>query len=79
MTSLLRRFDTRRFEPGDELLFAHLELADALRHMTDMDPRLPEVVVPDWRRQPAAKRLRDMRAEWTPAAHAHRRRIAGLD
>jgi phenylacetic acid degradation operon negative regulatory protein len=76
---LLERFDARQFEPGDELLFAHLELADALRRMTYMDPRLPEVLLPGWHGQRAAKRLWDLRARWTPAAHAHWRRIAGLD
>jgi phenylacetic acid degradation operon negative regulatory protein len=76
---LLERFDTPAFAPGDELLFAHLRLADALRRMTYMDPRLPEVLLPDWRGQRAAKRLRDLRAEWTPAAHAHWRTISGLD
>lgn len=76
---LLERFDSRRFESGDSLLFAHVELADALRRMTYMDPRLPEVLLPDWRGQRAAKRLRDLRAEWTPAAHAHWRRVAGLE
>ena len=76
---LLDRFDARTFQPGDELLFAHLQLADALRRMPYMDPRLPEVLLPDWRGLKAARRLRDLRAEWTPAAHARWRRIAGLD
>ncbi|MET8430692.1 PaaX family transcriptional regulator C-terminal domain-containing protein [Nocardia sp. NPDC004860] len=75
---LLERFDNHSFEPGDELLFAHLELADGLRHMTYVDPRLPEVLLPDWPGQRAAKRLQDLRAEWTPAAHAHWRHIAGI-
>lgn len=73
---LLSRFDTRQFEPGDEQLFAHLELADALRRMAYLDPRLPEVLLPNWRGLKAAKRLRDLRAEWSPAAHAHWRSIA---
>ncbi|WP_067662222.1 PaaX family transcriptional regulator [Nocardia miyunensis] len=75
---LLERFDSRRFATDDELLFAHVELADSLRRMTYMDPRLPEILLPHWRGQQAAKRLRDLRAEWTPAAHAHWHRIAGL-
>ena len=73
---LLARFDTHPFEPGDEQLFAHLELADALRRMAYLDPRLPEILLPNWRGLKAAKRLRDLRAEWTPAAHAHWRRVA---
>ncbi len=76
---LLERFDSHVFAPGDELLFAHVELADALRHMTYLDPRLPEVLLPDWHGQQAAKRLRDLRSEWTPAAHAHWRHIAGFE
>ncbi|MGY4101536.1 PaaX family transcriptional regulator [Nocardia sp. R16R-3T] len=76
---LLERFDSCHYGSGDELLFAHVELADALRRMTYTDPRLPEVLLPDWRGQRAAKRLRDLRAESTPAAHAHWRRIAGID
>ncbi len=75
---LLERFDSHRFTTDDELLFAHVELADSLRRMTYMDPRLPEVLLPHWSGQQAAKRLRDLRAEWTPAAHAHWHRIAGL-
>lgn len=76
---LLERFGSRDYESPDELLFAHVELADSLRHMTYLDPRLPDVLLPDWRGQAAAKRLRDLRAESTPAAHAHWRRIAGFD
>ncbi|MCX4096696.1 PaaX family transcriptional regulator C-terminal domain-containing protein [Nocardia sp. alder85J] len=75
---LLERFDSQRFTTADEQLFAHVELADSLRRMTYMDPRLPEVLLPHWRGQQAAKRLRDLRAEWTTAAHAQWHRIAGL-
>ncbi|WP_216892601.1 PaaX family transcriptional regulator [Nocardia alni] len=75
---LLDRFDSRRFTTDDELLFAHVQLADSLRRMTYMDPRLPEVLLPHWRGQQTAKRLRDLRAEWTPDAHAHWHRVADL-
>ncbi|WP_424306874.1 PaaX family transcriptional regulator C-terminal domain-containing protein [Gordonia sp. (in: high G+C Gram-positive bacteria)] len=74
---LLDRFDGRHFESGDEQLFAHLELADALRRMAYMDPRLPEVLLPEWPGLPAAKRLRDLRTAWSPAAHARWWEIAG--
>ncbi|MFI7194114.1 PaaX family transcriptional regulator [Nocardia nova] len=77
--ALLERFDSHAFGSDDELLFNHVELADALRRMTYVDPRLPEVLLPDWHGQRAAKRLRDLRAEWTPAAHARWRDIARLE
>lgn len=77
--ALLERFDSHTFGSDDELLFNHVELADALRRMTYVDPRLPEVLLPDWRGQRAAKRLRDLRAEWTPAAHTRWRDIARLE
>ncbi|MDH6284694.1 PaaX family transcriptional regulator [Prescottella agglutinans] len=76
--ALLERFAVQEFAPGDELLFAHLELADSLRRMPYMDPRLPEVLLPNWAGLRSAKRLRDLRAEWTPMAHARWRQIAGL-
>ncbi|MEZ5210878.1 PaaX family transcriptional regulator C-terminal domain-containing protein [Gordonia sp. (in: high G+C Gram-positive bacteria)] len=75
---LLQRFDGRRFAPGDEQLFAHLELADGLRRMASMDPRLPEVLLPEWRGLEAARRLRELRTELTPGAHARWREISGL-
>lgn len=75
---LLARFDARTFKPGDDLLFAHLHLAEALRRMPYVDPRLPEVLLPGWPGVHAAKRLHDLRAEWAPAAHAHWREIAGM-
>ena len=76
---LVEQFDSSEFAAGDDLLTTHLQLADALRSMTYMDPRLPEVLLPHWTGLDAAKRLRDLRIEWTPAAHARWRDIAGID
>ncbi|HEY5856512.1 MAG TPA: PaaX family transcriptional regulator C-terminal domain-containing protein [Aldersonia sp.] len=76
---LLTRFDSHTFERGDDLLFAHLHLAEALRRMPYVDPRLPAVLLPDWPGVHAAKRLRDLRSEWAPAAHAHWREVAGME
>ncbi|MCK8671499.1 PaaX family transcriptional regulator [Rhodococcus sp. NPDC003382] len=76
---LLTRFDVREFSSADELLITHLQLADSLRRMPYLDPRLPEVLLPDWAGLQAAKRLRDLRTEWTPAAHARWREIAGIE
>ncbi|NMO02283.1 phenylacetic acid degradation protein PaaX [Gordonia sp. TBRC 11910] len=73
---LCKRYDGRRFEGVDDQLVAHLQLADALRHMAYIDPRLPEVLLPDWPGLRYAKRLTALRAEWTPAAHQRWREIA---
>lgn len=78
-TELLARFDGRVFTSGEEALVAHLELMDALRQTPYMDPRLPEVLLPNWSGLGAVKRLQDLRAEWTPAAHAHWLHVARLD
>nr|WP_242459040.1 PaaX family transcriptional regulator C-terminal domain-containing protein [Rhodococcus fascians] len=68
---LLSRFDEKGILSGEEALMAHLELVDALRHTPYMDPHLPAALLPDWAGLGAVKRLQDLRAEWTPAAHAH--------
>ncbi|MFD7037817.1 PaaX family transcriptional regulator C-terminal domain-containing protein [Rhodococcus jostii] len=76
---LLARFDGKRPLSGEEALFAHLELADALRHTPYMDPQLPAALLPNWTGLDVVKRLQNLRAEWTPAAHAHWLSIARLD
>ncbi|UPW02418.1 hypothetical protein M1C57_11710 [Rhodococcus pyridinivorans] len=69
----------REFSSEHELLIAYLQLADSLHHMPYLDPRLPEVLVPGWSGLRAAKQLHDLRTEWTTAAHARWRDIAGID
>lgn len=76
---LLSRFEGRTPASGPEALVTHLELVDALRHTPYMDPRLPEVLLPNWAGLGAMKRLQDLRTEWTPAAHAHWLEIARFD
>ena len=73
---LLDRFAGRSFANGDEQLFTHLELADELRQMAYIDPRLPETLLPDRSVLAAATELWELRAEWTPIAHARWREIA---
>ncbi|WP_037140313.1 PaaX family transcriptional regulator [Rhodococcoides fascians] len=68
---LLASFDERGDLSGEKALMAHLELVDALRHTPYIDPHLPAALLPDWAGLGAVKRLQDLRADWTPAAHAH--------
>ena len=65
--------------PGDEVLFAHLSLAHALRSFPLIDPQLPEVLLPDWIGRRAARLFRDLRIAWTPAAHARWHEIVSRD
>ncbi len=76
---LLATFGGRSLEWGRDTFFAHLELADALRRTPYMDPHLPDRLIPDWRGIDAARRLHELRSEWTAAAHAHWLTVAGLD
>lgn len=76
---LLEAFQGRDVDWGRDAFFAHLELADALRRTPYIDPHLPAALVPEWRGLDAVRQLRNLRAEWTAAAHAHWLTIARLD
>jgi phenylacetic acid degradation operon negative regulatory protein len=76
--ALLERFSGLRPEPGDDVLYAHLELADALRRFPFFDPQLPDALLPDWIGRRAARQFADLRAEWFELAHARWREIVEL-
>jgi phenylacetic acid degradation operon negative regulatory protein len=66
---LLARFAGREVDDSDESLVGHLELADALRRFPFVDPQLPKELLPNWIGRRAATVLRDLREQWSPAAH----------
>ncbi len=76
---LRERFDTDEHLTGKEALVAHIELVDALRHTPYMDPQLPSELLPDWPGLKVIGRLQALRAERSPAAHAHWLSVARLD
>ncbi|HET6507884.1 MAG TPA: PaaX family transcriptional regulator C-terminal domain-containing protein [Baekduia sp.] len=73
--ALLARFGDLDPEPGDPLLLAQLELSGAIRHVPFVDPQLPEALLPGWIGRRAMRRLREVNAAWSPAAHARWREI----
>jgi phenylacetic acid degradation operon negative regulatory protein len=72
---LLDRFGGYSPPEGDPVLFALIELTDAIRRLPFMDPQLPEELSPDWIGRQATIRLRELRASWYDAAHARWREI----
>jgi phenylacetic acid degradation operon negative regulatory protein len=61
--------------PGDPMLFAVIELSDALRRFPFMDPQLPPELAPGWIGREAIVSLRALRDAWYEPAHRRWREI----
>lgn len=68
--ALLVRFTGLRPKRGDPLLFTHLQLVNELQRFPFLDPQLPEELLPDWIGRRTARLFKQLRAEWSDAAHA---------
>jgi len=75
--ALVERFTTLRPRSGDETLFAHVELVNALQRLPSIDPSLPKALLPaSWDSRRQALRLWSLREKWRDPAHAHWDRLA---
>jgi phenylacetic acid degradation operon negative regulatory protein len=65
--------------PGDEMLFAHVQVVGQWQRSPFSDPQLPEELLPDWIGHRASIRLASLRDQWSDAVHARWREINSLD
>ena len=74
---LLEGFQGLRPRSGEATLFAHIELVNALQRLPQVDPGLPDALLPKtWEGRRAAEKLVELRARWADAAHAEWKRLA---
>jgi len=74
---LLRTFETLRPRGGTATLFAHIELVNALQRLPQIDPGLPDALLPkNWPARRAAAKLIELRGKWMDVAHAEWRALA---
>ena len=68
---LVKRFLQLRPRTPDDILFAHIELVNALQRLPSLDPGLPPELLPSgWTRRLQADRLWALRERWHAPAHA---------
>lgn len=72
---LLRTYTGLSPEPGDPVLFTHVELVSQWQRFPFVDPQLPAELLPDWIGRRAAAMFKRQRTEWSPAAHARWREV----
>ena len=72
---LLVRFSGMRPEPGDPLLFTHVQLVSEWQRFPFLDPQLPAELCPDWIGRRAAVVFRQLRAQWYDDAQARWREV----
>lgn len=73
---MLKRMADLDPAPGDDTLFAFLRMVSEWQGLPWTDPQLPEALLPDWVGRRVARRIEELRKQWTPEA---RRRFAELD
>lgn len=57
-------------EPGDPMLFAHIQVVGEWQRVPFSDPQLPAELLPDWIGREVNARLEALREKWSPAVHA---------
>jgi phenylacetic acid degradation operon negative regulatory protein len=72
---LLVRFSGMVPEPGDPLLFTHIQLVSEWQRFPFLDPQLPAELCPDWIGRRAAAVFRQLRAQWYDDAQARWREV----
>jgi phenylacetic acid degradation operon negative regulatory protein len=72
---LLVRFSGLQPEPGDPLLFTHVQLVSEWQRFPFLDPQLPAELCPDWIGRRAAVVFRQLRAQWYDDAQARWREV----
>jgi phenylacetic acid degradation operon negative regulatory protein len=72
---LLQHFTALTPDEGDPMLFALIELTDALRRFPFIDPQLPPELAPDWIGRQAMVSLQQLRDTWYEPAHRRWREI----
>jgi len=65
-------------EPGDDLLFSYIALANEWRQFPSMDPQLPRNLMPDWIGRDATKLVLDLYTTWSEGAFKRWREIMEL-
>lgn len=74
-TRLVEHFTALTPAEGDPMLFALIELTDALRRLPFMDPQLPPELYADWIGREAIVRLQTLRDAWYEPAHRRWREL----
>lgn len=74
--TLLNRYADVDPAPGDETLFTHVEMLNALQRFLRLDPRLPVALLPEWVGRDGADLFRTRRAAWSAPARERWREIA---
>jgi phenylacetic acid degradation operon negative regulatory protein len=72
---LLIRFSGLEPEPGDPLLFTHVQLVSEWQRFPFLDPQLPGELCPDWIGRRAAVVFRQLRSQWYDDAQARWREV----
>jgi phenylacetic acid degradation operon negative regulatory protein len=72
---LLVRFSGVRPEPGDPLLFTHVQLVSEWQRFPFLDPQLPDALLPDWIGRRAAVVFTELRSQWYEDAQARWREV----
>jgi phenylacetic acid degradation operon negative regulatory protein len=57
-------------EPGDPMLFAHIQVVGEWQRVPFSDPQLPAELLPDWIGREVNTRLEALREKWSPDVHA---------
>jgi phenylacetic acid degradation operon negative regulatory protein len=60
---------------GDETLLAHVRMISEWRELPRAEPQLPEALLPDWIGRRVARRIEELRAQWTPLVRTRFREI----
>ena len=75
--ALVKRFSAIHPRTDDAVLFAHVELVNALQRLPSVDPGLPHALLPPkWDSDQQAKKLIALRHAWHDQAHARWRELS---
>lgn len=66
---LLNKYSGLRPEPGDPVLFTHVDLVSQWQRFPFVDPQLPEALLPGWVGRRAAAMFQQLRTDWYDDAH----------
>lgn len=68
--ALLAGFSGAAPAPGDPIMFTHLQLVNYWQHLPDVDPQLPDALMPDWIGRRATRVFTELRERWSDAARS---------
>ena len=73
---LILRYSGLRPEPGDPMLFTHIQMVNEWQRIPFLDPQLPDALLPDWIGRRAAVVFGELRARWHDGALARWHEVA---